>query len=527
MSLSEQEELELLELEEQESKSKPATIPIVSKTTKPMFGLPPVAENALFPTAASMPREGFVSEAKKGAVGAIDLLGAPVRALAKARGMNMSDPNAALFRPEIEKVKSKIDQYQPNASTSIPTSPLEFGQGRQVSESAGKKVLKGTAASDPTILFSVIKSLIKKPVKFLAKQGNKLAGATAEELSGVPEKSLRMYGKDKASRQAIKAAADSQLKIADDMLNAIDDVDSYLPERTIINESLKNMPPIKTDKLINTLENSKINAVTAGAKAGNKKIDDLINNIRSSSSNRTKIVSPIDGTVSYAGGDIPADTYRNLRIQFDNELRAAWDKDYKDYIEKAMTKARTTMKNDLVDAAKASGNDSYAGAMESYAKKLDAVDQLKKYVGKSSDSRSRRIESFVSNLFNKNNSHKQQVVKELGDVFGQDFLGQSELARIAQDLGPGGVPRLLPAQTTGRSLLGLLTAAPTGGASLALTSPKTAAYTLGTLDKLAPFLSNVNKATNKVVPYGLPTVAKSVQNLYNEDRNQALKRASE
>jgi len=502
---------------------------------KTMFGLNKSIERSLFPNASKMPREGFVSEAKKGGLGALELLGAPTRAIGALRGYSMSDPESALLRPEMNKLKSMIDKAQPNASKEVPTSPLEYGQGMQVSQSSGKEALKGTIElggnilSDPTLAFGLTKKIVLKG----AKQLNRLAGKISQELSGVPEQSLRAYGAGLGKNaKAIRSASGTQMKIANEMLDAIDDFDNYLPERIIIDKSLKNMPPINSNNLITTLKGSMVqNPVTSGAKAANRKIRVLINNI----------------SKEFKGGKIPAEKFRKLRLQFDNELKSAFDKDYKDYIEGAMTKSRNTMKTDLIDAANASGKPEYIDAMKLYSEKLDAVERLKGYVGKNTETRNRRIESFVSNLFGKNSENKQQVVKEIGDLFGHDFLKQSKLARIASDLGEGGVPSWLPRQTTGRSTMGgvagagqiatgIATGNPalvaTGTGTLALSSPRVSAAILGGMDEAGNLSAKAGSAINKIPGsvVGAPAAASTAGEIikrFNEKKKELAIQAIE
>jgi hypothetical protein len=518
------------------------TIPLPQpKTSEPsampktLFGLDPFTEKDIFPTASQVKPEGVWNSTKRAGLGALDLLGAPTRAIGSLRGLDMSNPQSALLRPEMDALSAKIDKIPDQKRNNISETYVDpnLGEFAPFDPSGTKKLLKGAVEiggnilSDPTIIGGAVKKAISKGAGLL----NKLAGKVSQELSGVTEESLRMYGTGLGNdAKAIRAASGTQMKIANDMLDAIDDFDNYIPEKTIIDESLKNMPPIKTDNLIATLDNS-INdmPITEGAQAANAKIEKLKEGIE-------KI---------FPDGVIPADKYRRLRIQFDNEIKAAFDKDYKDYIETAITKARTTMKDDLINAAVGTGNQDYVSAMKSYSDKLDVVDRLKGYVGKNSETRSRRVESFISNLFGKNSENKQQVVKELGELFGQDFLEESKLARIASDLGDGGVPSLMPRQTTGRSTLGgvagagqigtgIATGNPalvaSGASTLALSSPRASAAILETMDRVGQFGSAADKLVSKVPiqTTGLPAFGATVSKLMQEDdkeKNNSQKQA--
>jgi hypothetical protein len=143
------------------------------------------------------------------------------------------------------------------------------------------------------------------------------------------------------------------------------------------------------------------------------------------------------------------------------------------------------MADDLVDVATESGIPEYKDIMAQYAQKLQLLDQVKGFMGKTATVRENRAESFVSTLFGKNKTERVKAIQGLSDLFGEDFIKMSKLANLAAQLGDEGVAGILPRQFTGRSLLGGSIAAgasPAGplaiAAPLVLSSPRGAAATL-------------------------------------------------
>lgn len=437
--------------------------PVVEETEdKTLFGLPENVEKTIFPTTSE----------KRGVGGAflqaLEGLGTPVRMLGKLRTspetgekFKASDPESALFRPEMEKLKSKIP-----------------GEGIPSKIGRGAIEIGGSMASDPTLPLSFMGKLAGKAGKQIAKKvveaPNKLAGQIAQELSGVSEEALRMSGK-KAGSKVLQKAAGTQKKIGDKILSSLDDYEAFLPDRIQISEALDNMPNISTKKTIKVLSESIDPKAIGKGKSANE-----------------KILGMIDDIEKQYGKKLNSKAFFSLRKKIDNEIGDSWGKESSAYID-ALKKARHQMKEMMVTAGEKSGNPEYAEAMTSLAHKMDVIDKLKGYIGKSQKVRGKRVESFVSNLFGKNKTEAQELVKDLGDVFGQDFLEQSKLARLAGELGEGGKAAFLPRQTTGRSLLSV-------GPQIALGSPLLASkYTL-------PAFSGVEKGTKMLLKGAAGTI---------------------
>lgn len=330
---------------------------------------------------------------------------------------------------------------------------------------------------------------------------NKALGRLASGLSGTSEEALRMYGTGFGKGpKDLKAAAGKANEVGQRLATAVDNAFDYMPEKAVIDETLKKMPPVNISKTLSILdEKARLlekpligKPLPAEAQAA-KELRNVINSIRGSTSAKfQKVIHP-------------AESVRDLRKRLDLQLDDAMGADVKDAVDKALIAARSQLKNDLIDAAVASGNPQYVSTMESFANKLQKVDEIKGFLGGNKVDRKFRAESFTANLFGKNKTERQKLVGELGDIFGEDFLQQSKLVRLADELGPEGVPGLLPAQTTGRALMG--GGMMGGGASLAvktgdpkylmlaapgmLASPQVAAKTLGSVDIMGNVLRPV------------------------------------
>ncbi len=278
---------------------------------------------------------------------------------------------------------------------------------------------------------------------------DKTIGKISQETSGVSEEALRMAG-TKAGREALKNSANKQYEIGKKLVDMVDNAEDYMPEREIVNNALDNMPPINLKNVLQEIDNAKVIEGSPSAIAANKRLDELKNIY-------TKVA---------AEKPVNAKNYRELRKQLDYEIQSAFNKDPGEasIFEKQAMKIRNAMKKELEKAAEASGNPEYVDAMKNWHDKINKLDKLKSFLGKNSTTRGNRAESFVANLFNKNKTQQQKTLKDISDVFGNDFNAEAKLTYLANELGPEGKASWLPRWTTGRSLwakgLGMATGSP-------------------------------------------------------------------
>lgn len=456
--------------------------------SRTLFGLPGGIEKKLFPTAAGLPEETPIQMFKKGGLGALDILGAPKRALGMLRGGKMEQPESGILQPEISKLQSTI------TGTGLPSKIARGAVG-----------VAGEIVQDPLTFASV--GLAKIGTKVTG-AGKKLATKIASGLTGVSEEALETAG-TKTGAKALRAAAGNQQEIGQDILNALDNIEDYLPEKDIINKAVTEMPPIDINKTINVLESAKIKNPVGSAKQANAKIDEMIKDLRISEK-------------------IEATEFRQLRKQIDAEIGDAFGKESSRYIE-ALKKARNQMKNDLITAAEETGNTEYVDAMKSLSEKLGKSEKVIKILGKDAATRERRIESFVSTLFGNNKKMRRKAVEDLGEIFGQDFLEQSKLANLAAEFGEEGIPGLLPRQTTGRSALGTLGAIGAGtagqpvvaGGLLAASSPKLTTAGLRAAGVAGKAFEITGKGLSKTAPFATPAAAgRGIINSIEEEKKK-------
>lgn len=474
MPLTEAEELELLELENENAlalKSRSPSTPVATpeKTTfgerltdpkkRTPFGLPENISSAVFPTTTETikQKKGAGGTLLEGVVGGLEALGTPTRIMGTIRTdpetgeqFKASDPESALLRPEIDKTKKLIEEkVQPRDPNEFALTPRITTPEQQ--EQDVEKFLKGGAElvgnilSDPSTILSPFAKIAQKGVSF----GNKLLGRFAQELSGVSEEALRKAG-TKAGREALESAAGSQREIGKKILATLDDYDKFLPEKQAIDNALDNMGNIDGKKIIDALKKHKVGSKLKQSKAANESIQQMIDDVAASVGK--------DGKIS------PKEAIQ-LRREIDDVIGDAFGKGDSGKFVNAAKSARNEIKNALLESAELSGNTEYAEAMKTLAKKMDLQDRLKGFVGKSKNTQEERIQGFVDNLFGKNKENRQDVIRDLGELFGEDFLEESKLARLASELGPEGKASLIPRQSTGRAFIG------TAGPQIAVGSP--------------------------------------------------------
>jgi hypothetical protein len=347
--------------------------------------------------------------------------------------------------------------------------------------SQGKKVSLGSAAAE-TVTGAAL-PVAAAGVGAVAKWTNGKLGKLAEGLSGVSEEALRVHGAGFGQgAKDLAQAAGKQGEIGKNLVDALDNLDDFLPEKAAVDRALKEIPAVNISNTLGSLEKAKTGGVLSSSRATNEKIDGLIKDIAGAA----------DET-----GNIPAEKFRAIRKEIDELVGDAFGKESGKFVT-ALKQARHQMASDLVESAKVSGHPEYVEAMQSMADKLQKADKLSSFLGKSATTRENRAESFVSNLFGKNKAERQEAVKAMGEIFGEDFLQQSKLASLAAELGPEGKAGILPRQLTGRAALGPLLAGASGhfvtpGAGvvpLALSSPRLAGATLSLSDQAANLASN-------------------------------------
>jgi hypothetical protein len=316
-----------------------------------------------------------------------------------------------------------------------------------------------------------------------ARAGNKLLGKLAQELSGVSEEALRMHGSGFGpAAKELQAAAGKQHEIGSRLVNALDNLDDFLPEKDVVNQALQEMPAVNVMNTIQRLQTAKTGGALSSSRATNAKIDEL--------------VSDLTGAADQTG-NIPAAKFREIRKEIDDLVGDAFGKESGKYVT-ALKEARHQMADDLATTAEASGRPEYVEAMRAMAQKLRKADDLKSFLGKSAQTREQRAESFISTLYGKNKEERRKAVAAMGEIFGEDFLADAKLTSLAAELGPEGKAALMPRQFTGRSLLGPLAGGALGysvggqegGAiGLALGSPRLAGMALDASGGLARDLS--------------------------------------
>lgn len=301
---------------------------------------------------------------------------------------------------------------------------------------------------------------------------NKALGKLTQELSGVSQEALRKFGTGfgKGAKQ-LKEAANNAIEIGKNLLDAIDNFDQFIPESEIVDNAIKGMGKVSTKNALSVLEQS----IPSGK--------GLLPNEKAA---RQTLIQ-FKNAIKQAGSELDASEFKALRQRLDQNID--FSKEGSNIINDALKKTRKEMASDLVKAAEESGNKEYADAMKIWSEKLKAKDKLTRILGKTKETREERVQSFVSNLFGKNKSNRQNILKEIDNILGENFSEQAKLLKLSSELGEGGIAKVFPASFTGRSLLGVGVGSTVGGPQgailgTALSSPRIGAGVLTLSDLL-------------------------------------------
>lgn len=273
-----------------------------------------------------------------------------------------------------------------------------------------------------------LKSLEKGLEKITKAPGAAVAGVSGQ-LSGVSGEALQEAGLGFGKKaRALKEASQEKgasFNIGEDLVEKLQNFDQFIPEASTVNAALSKMGNVPTKGVIESLESSLIkNATTPAANTSNDVIQKTIDKLKG------------------LGNEIPAEDFRKLRIQFDEGI--GFETPGFSSVEKAFNNARQSMASELVKSARKTGNTEFISAMKTFSKKLKAKDKLSKLLGKSKAAQSQRAETFVNTLFGKGKTARQGLVKQFDEIFGSDFFEKIKTAKLSAELGPKGVPTLLP-----------------------------------------------------------------------------------
>lgn len=338
------------------------------------------------------------------------------------------------------------------------------------------------------MVLSAMDNVISKPVRFLS-----------SELTGISKDALDIASK-KTGRKKLVEMAGKANEIGDRLLKSLDDIDNNYQFEDKLKLALDDMPEIGPSEVIKSL-NQSINKLgnlpnELAAKSRIKGyLDGIVEDFAQYKKTTKDVLETKKRDVDIFGmpkkkkvtevikelKPLPANKFRALRKRLDVSIDHT--QDGADLFNEAMKKARAIAKDDLI---RASAGTPYKETMEQYSKVLDAREQLYKELGTRADVRERRVESFINSLFGKNKTKRQDVMKNLDEVFGQDFTNEIQLTTLANEIVKEGKIPFFPMQFTGRAALGPVTALGAGSINPALaippavlSSPQMATQTLG------------------------------------------------
>jgi len=163
----------------------------------------------------------------------------------------------------------------------------------------------------------------------------------------------------------------------------------------------------------------------------------------------------------------------------------------------------------------------YRTLMDRAAQKTSLVVRLQKQLGRNTDNWQAKAETLLDQMFGKNKALAKDIMSQIDDAYGTDFVARSQLVKWGEQLGGNqGKPALMPVQQTGAaskagwagakigSTIGTVLGTAAGGASGAvkgavigggigggiaqvIASPRVAVQVLGSSGKISGFLNAV------------------------------------
>jgi hypothetical protein len=379
----------------------------------------------------------------------------------------------------------------------------------------------------------------------------------ASELTGSDPEALLAWSKGKPQQKAIREAAETTGEIGQKILDDLNNVNLTNADRPEVIEALNG----KTVDLGNTIQamRDRLNEVAPGSKGRGlsdqeKIVHDKINSVlKYLEGEKPKAKKKPSASQSYLSGrrmeeSIEPNTSGYSTVVDANEgrrLRGAYldqmidfsaeglDRSTAGMLNEVLKAGRTQLKDDLIEA----GGPQYKDAMARWSQKLQAREKLARLFGRDQFTQEQRVEKTLDNIFNRNKSKQQEVLKAYDDAFGREYSEQLRNAFFAKSLGVTEFqpkPSWVPTQYTGRSNLGLgiMASGGSGMASLGMPavapglipltasawSPRAATFTLSMMQA-----AGAGKPIGGKLAQTIQAVNPVLQNLFRSQAQQGKK----
>lgn len=320
----------------------------------------------------------------------------------------------------------------------------------------------------------------------------KLMGSAARKisskLSGASEEALKMYGTGRGiGPNKMRALAGRTREIGLSLLDALGPkFDDFIkPEMQRVNQALLKMPPMNVNKPLAFLKSKTIRDNPSPAE---QKINKLLEPHIKWLQGFAPKVSDVGGKARANMNNLTPKKYMELRRKVDSDIK--WDDEGAAALNNILKDVRGIMRGQLETGATATGNVGYADDMKSVFTKLGKRDDMLELFGKSAKTRNLRAQALMSSILSPKQEAKQEILRDLTEVLGVDFMKRAKITRLASEMGlvqRGDLTAdFFPTQTTGRSTLGVGAGGGQIATGLATGRPGLVASGIGTLGLSSP-----------------------------------------
>ena len=375
---------------------------------------------------------------QKAAVGAVST-GAGVGALGAVRGGLGQD----LQTPSLER---SLDQGVEGLGFGIL-----LGGGLPL---AGKAIEVGARPVQ-----KALQPAVKSSVKAIEGVYDRLVSELSNVQTGTLKRLAResIAGKPKigpsGEKLTVKAQANNQSNIADDLTDFLQSSRSKLPEVEAAEKILPKLPAVdmnlffkftdRLTKLENPSNASQVEKLKSWIEHFKTKLSDYDLSKVPADKVQRLVIDDIQRTVQYGTID---DAFLNSALKTAGRV------------------ARLSIRKSASQANTAEA-ELYSSLMDKAADKRSILAFISNQLGKTPENMAKRAEGYISNLFGKNKTFQIDKMRQLDKRFGTDFAERAQLASMAKELGPTGTPRFISQSPTGRSVLGLFAGGAIGGAA--------------------------------------------------------------